>query len=76
MFNGVYQPALIDTFPELSGSVLLLSYFYDHIALLHLGYGFGEVHMVRVAKKVRDTELGWCLGTTLAVVGGELWCKV
>lgn len=28
-FNGVYQPSLLDTFPN--GKILLLSYFYDRI---------------------------------------------
>ncbi|KAF7319757.1 hypothetical protein MKEN_00758100 [Mycena kentingensis (nom. inval.)] len=33
-FGGVYQPALADAFPEKSGRVLLLSYFYDRVAPL------------------------------------------
>ncbi|KAF9525917.1 nucleoside phosphatase family-domain-containing protein [Crepidotus variabilis] len=30
-FNGVYQPSLLDSFPETRGKVLLLSYFYDRV---------------------------------------------
>ncbi|KAF7299581.1 hypothetical protein HMN09_00963400 [Mycena chlorophos] len=33
-FGGVYQPALSEAFPASSGSVLLLSYFYDRVAPL------------------------------------------
>ncbi|KAG5644321.1 hypothetical protein DXG03_008679 [Asterophora parasitica] len=41
-------------------------------ALLRLGYEFSEEREVNIAKKVEGTELGWCLGATLAVVAGEL----
>ena len=30
LFNGVYQPSLLDSFPN--GKVLLLSYFYDRLS--------------------------------------------
>ncbi|KAF8059582.1 nucleoside phosphatase family-domain-containing protein [Lyophyllum atratum] len=43
-------------------------------ALLGRGYEFGEGREVGVAKRVGGTELGWCLGATLAVVAGELEC--
>ena len=44
--------------------------------LLRLGYEFEDEREVAVGKKVGGTELGWCLGATLAMVGGELRCKV
>jgi len=44
--------------------------------LLRLGYEFEDAREVVVEKKVADTELGWCLGATLAMVGGELKCRV
>lgn len=43
-------------------------------ALLRLGYEFADTRQVHLAKKVDGTELGWCLGATLAVVAGELKC--
>ena len=132
-FNGVYQPSLLDSFPN--GKVLLLSYFYDRLspllptdtpitvstiastaqdicrgrngwltkhwgkdadlmkeledrpewcldltfmhALLRLGYEFQDSRQVTIGKKVGGTELGWCLGATIAMVGGgELSCRV
>ncbi|KAI5120142.1 hypothetical protein M0805_001910 [Coniferiporia weirii] len=45
-------------------------------ALLRLGYEFPETRGVRVGKQVDGTELGWCLGAAIAVVGGELTCRV
>ncbi|KAJ3510248.1 hypothetical protein NLJ89_g4789 [Agrocybe chaxingu] len=44
-------------------------------ALLRLGYEFQDDREVRIEKKVRETELGWCLGATIAMVGGELTCR-
>ena len=133
-FNGVYQPSLLESFPN--GKVLLLSYFYDRLspllppnnntpitistiastareickgrktwlshpvwgsdaqlmrelddrpewcldltfmhALLRLGYEFEDGREVEIGKKVGGTELGWCLGATIAMVGGELSCR-
>lgn len=130
-FNGVYQPSLLDTFPN--GKILLLSYFYDRLrpllgdssspihiysiadlakkiclgkpsweeywgedkslmediegrpeycldltfmhALLRLGYEFSSERVVELGKQIEGTELGWCLGATLAMVGGDLKCK-
>ncbi|KAF8581024.1 hypothetical protein K439DRAFT_1393144 [Ramaria rubella] len=43
-------------------------------ALLRLGYEFGTDREVRMAKKVDDTELGWCLGATIALLDGTLEC--
>ncbi|KAG1860148.1 nucleoside phosphatase family-domain-containing protein [Suillus subalutaceus] len=137
-FNGVYQPSLLDAFPN--GKILLLSYFFDRItpllladsspdhpqppmsistfatlakqvcagptsweqhwgaypdimeelegrpewcldlsfqhALLVLGYEFGDDREVQLGKRIEGTELGWCLGATIAMVGGNLRCRV
>ncbi|KAG5336925.1 hypothetical protein C0989_011511 [Termitomyces sp. Mn162] len=43
-------------------------------ALLRRGYEFDDAREVRIAKRVRGTELGWALGAGLEVVGGELRC--
>ncbi|KAL4263475.1 GDA1/CD39 NTPase family protein [Pleurotus pulmonarius] len=45
-------------------------------ALLRLGYEFGAEREVRIAKQVEGTELGWCLGATIAMVGGTLTCRL
>ena len=44
-------------------------------ALLRLGYEFGSDREVLTEKKVDGTELGWCLGATIAMVGADLQCK-
>lgn len=44
--------------------------------LLRLGYEFDEGRDVVVGKKIEGTELGWCLGATIAMVGGELTCRI
>lgn len=44
-------------------------------ALLRLGYEFGDEREVMIGKKIEGTELGWCLGATIAMVGGELTCR-
>ncbi|TFK68953.1 nucleoside phosphatase GDA1/CD39 [Pluteus cervinus] len=44
--------------------------------LLRVGYEFLDEREVVIEKKVKGTELGWCLGATLAMVGGELRCRV
>ncbi|EGN93963.1 hypothetical protein SERLA73DRAFT_189099 [Serpula lacrymans var. lacrymans S7.3] len=45
-------------------------------ALLKLGYEFGDTREVALGKQIDGTELGWCLGATIAMVGGELKCRV
>lgn len=40
-------------------------------ALLRLGYEFGAEREVRIGKKVDETELGWCLGATIALLDGS-----
>lgn len=44
-------------------------------ALLRLGYEFGAERNVRIEKKVEGTELGWCLGATIALLDGHLECR-
>lgn len=44
--------------------------------LLRLGYEFDSEKEVVIGKKVAGTELGWCLGATLAMIGGDLKCRV
>ncbi|KAG6810239.1 hypothetical protein H0H92_012761 [Tricholoma furcatifolium] len=63
-----------DVMAELQGRpefCLDLTFMY---ALLRLGYEFDDAREVKMAKKVDGTELGWCLGATLAVVAGDLKC--
>ena len=43
--------------------------------LLRMGYELGDDRQVRIEKKVAGTELGWCLGATIELVGdGKLIC--
>ncbi|KAI0072545.1 hypothetical protein K474DRAFT_1604899 [Panus rudis PR-1116 ss-1] len=44
-------------------------------ALLRLGYEFGGEREVEIGKQIDGTELGWCLGATIAMVGAELKCR-
>jgi guanosine-diphosphatase len=41
-----------------------------------LGYEFGEDREVRIEKKLYGTELGWCLGATIAMLDAELTCTI
>lgn len=45
-------------------------------ALLRLGYEMDAEREVEIGKQVEGTELGWCLGATLAMIGGDLKCKI
>ncbi|KAL5524736.1 GDA1 [Sanghuangporus sanghuang] len=45
-------------------------------ALLRLGYEFPAERGVRVEKQIEGTELGWCLGAAMTMVGAELKCRV
>ncbi|KAH9912853.1 nucleoside phosphatase family-domain-containing protein [Epithele typhae] len=46
-------------------------------ALLRLGYELGGEREVQLGKQIDGTELGWCLGATIAMVtGSKLECKV
>ena len=44
--------------------------------LLRLGYEFADEREVALGKQVEGTELGWALGAGIAIVGGELKCRV
>ncbi|KAF8887089.1 nucleoside phosphatase family-domain-containing protein [Infundibulicybe gibba] len=44
--------------------------------LLRLGYEFEDKREVAIGKQIEGTELGWCLGATIAMVGGDLKCRV
>ncbi|KZT65832.1 hypothetical protein DAEQUDRAFT_496508 [Daedalea quercina L-15889] len=45
-------------------------------ALLRLGYELDRAREIQVGKQIEGTELGWCLGATLAMVGGDIKCRV
>ncbi|KAM0561894.1 hypothetical protein ACHAPJ_003065 [Fusarium lateritium] len=48
------------------------------MALLHTGYDMPIEREVKIAKKIKGNELGWCLGASLPLLeGGSGWsCKV
>ncbi|KAI0866253.1 guanosine-diphosphatase [Xylaria cubensis] len=48
------------------------------IGLLHTGYDMPIDREVRIAKKIKDNELGWCLGASLPLLSKDSgWtCKV
>ena len=43
--------------------------------LLRLGYEFGEDRQAKLGKQIDGTELGWCLGATLSMIGADLTCR-
>ncbi|EMD31372.1 hypothetical protein CERSUDRAFT_162998 [Gelatoporia subvermispora B] len=45
-------------------------------ALLRLGYELAGDRQIEIGKQIEGTELGWCLGATLAMVGADLKCRV
>jgi guanosine-diphosphatase len=65
-----------DVMEELAGRpewCLDLTFMYG---LLRLGYEFEDTREMSIGKQLQNTELGWCLGATLAMVGGELTCRI
>ncbi|KAJ7855541.1 hypothetical protein B0H13DRAFT_2673138 [Mycena leptocephala] len=45
--------------------------------LLRTGYEFDGNRAVMFGKKIEDTELGWCLGAGIKLVGGvDVQCRV
>lgn len=48
------------------------------MALLHTGYDMPIEREVRIAKKIKNNELGWCLGASLPLLApGSGWqCKI
>jgi len=65
-----------DVMKELEGRpewCLDLTFMYT---LLRLGYEFEDGREVKLGKKIKGTELGWCLGAAIAMVGGgEVSCR-
>ncbi|CAG8474347.1 6953_t:CDS:2 [Paraglomus brasilianum] len=43
--------------------------------LLHFGYEIPLDREVKIAKKIKGIETGWCLGAAIAVLDSTLWCK-
>ncbi|PKK75516.1 hypothetical protein RhiirC2_736422, partial [Rhizophagus irregularis] len=43
-------------------------------ALLHVGYEIPLDREVKIAKKIKGIETGWCLGAAIAVLDHKLWC--
>jgi guanosine-diphosphatase len=48
------------------------------LSLLHTGYDMPIDREVRIAKKIKGNELGWCLGASLPLLSQESgWsCKI
>lgn len=44
-------------------------------ALLRVGYGFDSSRELMIGQRVDGTEMGWFLGATLAMIGGDLKCR-
>ncbi|CAG8776178.1 14656_t:CDS:2 [Gigaspora margarita] len=49
-----------------------LSYIYG---LLHIGYEIPLEREVKMAKKIKGVETGWCLGAAIAILDQKQWCK-
>ncbi|CAG8504338.1 7538_t:CDS:2 [Paraglomus occultum] len=43
--------------------------------LLHYGYEIPLDREVKIAKKIKGIETGWCLGAAIAVLDSAHWCK-
>ncbi|CAG8603938.1 15467_t:CDS:2 [Funneliformis caledonium] len=43
--------------------------------LLHYGYEIPLEREVKIAKKIKGIETGWCLGAAIAVLDQSVWCK-
>ncbi|RXW21360.1 hypothetical protein EST38_g4508 [Candolleomyces aberdarensis] len=67
------NPSLMEEIEGRPEWCLDLTFMYS---LLRMGYGLEEANKIDIAKKIANTELGWCLGATIAMIeGGELKCK-
>ena len=42
--------------------------------ILRLGYEFGDDRQAKLGKQIDGTELGWCLGATLSMIGADITC--
>ncbi|EFX05558.1 nucleoside diphosphatase gda1 [Grosmannia clavigera kw1407] len=78
-------PAAWDVFSAVPGALEELDGRPEHcmdlnfmLALVHTGYEMPIDREVRIAKKIKDNELGWCLGASLPLLSkGSGWaCKV
>ncbi|CAG8724230.1 19553_t:CDS:2, partial [Dentiscutata erythropus] len=49
-----------------------LSFIYG---LLHIGYEIPLEREVKMAKKIKGVETGWCLGAAIAILDQKQWCK-
>ncbi|KAK9765539.1 Guanosine-diphosphatase [Basidiobolus ranarum] len=45
-------------------------------SLLHDGYDLSDSRDVKVAKKIKDMETGWCLGASISLLDQGSYCKV
>ncbi|KAK0728092.1 nucleoside phosphatase family-domain-containing protein [Lasiosphaeria miniovina] len=74
---GVFTsvPTALD---ELSGRPEYCADLNFMLALTHTGYEMPIDREVRIAKKIKDMELGWCLGASLPLLAqGSGWkCKI
>ncbi|KAF8342445.1 nucleoside phosphatase family-domain-containing protein [Amanita rubescens] len=67
------KPAVMSELEDRPEWCLDLTFMYT---LLRLGYEFEDDREIKLGKKIRGTELGWCLGATIEMVGGsELTCR-
>ncbi|KAG9292136.1 hypothetical protein G9A89_005280 [Geosiphon pyriformis] len=49
-----------------------LTFIYE---LLHIGYEIPLERELKIAKKIKGIETGWCLGAAIAILDQKLWCK-
>ncbi|CAJ0876654.1 7434_t:CDS:2 [Entrophospora sp. SA101] len=49
-----------------------LTFIYE---LLHTGYEMSLEREVKIAKKIKGFETGWCLGASIAILDQNFWCK-
>ncbi|CAG8537835.1 8001_t:CDS:2, partial [Racocetra fulgida] len=49
-----------------------LSFIYG---LLHIGYEIPLEREVKMAKKIKGIETGWCLGAAISILDQKQWCK-
>ena len=68
-------PGALDELKDRPESCLDLNFM---LALLHTGYGMPIDREVKIAKKIKGNELGWCLGASLPLLSQESgWtCKI
>lgn len=73
VFEGI--PGALDELQDRAESCLDLNFM---LALLHTGYEMPIDREVKIAKKIKGNELGWCLGASLPLLSQESgWkCKI